>query len=115
MGGCCSAAELAVTEEQRQSVAQMGAQPQSLSDDAFLSRIEAESAQIGYGAEEKRVMGPPVQMNEKQQRRMKKMVSASEDVLGRSMAQLLEENRRLKGEVLQWKAVHQNLYNFTCN
>lgn len=105
--GGCSAADLAVTAQQKRSATEMGATPQSLGDDAFLRRIAAESE--GLCDIDQSLM---LSMNEKQQKKMKKMGRASEDALARNMDALLDENRRLKGEVAQWKTLHQNLYNF---
>jgi len=84
------------------------------SDDGFLNRIDDEFNRLhSFNGN---ANGHLVEMNTcgsgKMDKKMKKLAEANGDPLKRNMEQLLDENRKLKGEIQQWKAMHASLYKF---
>ena len=43
------------------------------------------------------------------------MAQSGNAVMDKTIQTLLDENKKLKGELNQWKVLNQNLYKFACN
>eukprot|EP01084_Bolivina_argentea_P144624 253691_1 len=127
--GVCSATELAVNKKQKLSAVPLGFDCSFVGyntskygcdswwgDDGFLTRMDDEFNRLhSFNHNTKAFM---VEMNEKQtktNKKLKGLMECNEQQTNRNVQTLLDENRKLKGEIEEWKAMHSKLYKFACD
>ena len=128
--GMCSASELAVNEKQRESMPQLGFDSERnwyhtakygrnswWSDHGLLNRIDDEFARMhGFnGNDNGHLVEMEIKRRVKEERKVKGMTQKANDTMDKTIQKLLDENKKLKGEVNQWKKLNQNLYKFACD
>ena len=126
--GICSASELAVNEKQRESMPQLGFDSEHSgyhtakygrnswwSDGGLLNRIDDEFERIHPRNGNRDGFLVEMAQSAKEEKKVKGMAQSGNAVMDKTIQTLLDENKKLKGELNQWKVLNQNLYKFACN
>jgi len=125
--GICSASELAVNERQRQSMPQLGFDSEThsyhtakygknswWSDQGLMNRIDDEFNRLHSLNGNRNGHLVEMAQSAKEERKVEGIAHNGNAAMNEMIQKLLEENKKLKGEVNQWKTLNQDLYKFAC-
>ena len=116
----CDPSELAVDNHQKIRTANYD--NDDYDDDTFLNGIDDEYHIMNdnnfinnYNINKIEINGNNDNNDNKQNKKTKQLQESNIDVLNKELQRLIQENKRLKGEVVEWRSMHQTLYQYTCN